>query len=104
MRRLVPFVLVLALAGCADYGPKELGGGLIGAGGGAFLGSQFGQGKGRLAATGAGALVGGMLGAGAGRSLDRADRTYYGQQGYYAPPAYYPAPGYYQQPYGSYGY
>ena len=104
MRRLVPLALVLALAGCADYGPKEFGGGLVGAGGGALLGSQFGRGGGRLAATGAGALAGGLLGMGAGRSLDRADRSYYAQPGYaqpgsYAPPSYYaPAPGYYTPP------
>jgi len=104
MRRLLPLALILALAGCADYGPKEFGGGLVGAGGGALLGSQFGRGSGRLAATGAGALAGGLLGMGAGRSLDRADRSYYAQPGYaqpgsYAPPSYYaPAPGYYAPP------
>jgi uncharacterized protein YcfJ len=76
MRTLTALVLALGLAGCADYGPKELGGGLLGAGGGALAGAQFGHGTGRLATTAGGALLGGWLGSSAGRSLDRADATY----------------------------
>jgi uncharacterized protein YcfJ len=85
MRTLTALVLVLVLAGCTDYGPKELGGGLLGAGAGGLAGAQFGHGTGRLAATAGGALLGGWLGSGAGRSLDRADAAYargYGPYGY----------------------
>lgn len=80
MKRLAALLLVpVLLAGCADYGVKESGGALLGAGLGALAGSQIGGGTGRLAATGAGALLGGLLGQSAGRSLDRADRVYYGR-------------------------
>ncbi|MBX6370047.1 MAG: glycine zipper 2TM domain-containing protein [Rhodospirillales bacterium] len=77
MKRLSVLVLASAiLVGCADYGPKEMGGSLIGAGVGGLAGAQFGRGKGQLAATGAGALLGALVGGSAGRSLDRADRLY----------------------------
>jgi surface antigen len=80
MKRLAALLLAPALlTACADYGPKETGGALIGAGAGGLLGSQFGRGTGRLAATGAGVLLGGLLGSSAGRSLDRADQLYYGR-------------------------
>jgi surface antigen len=80
MKRLAALLLAPALlAGCADYGVKESGGALLGAGVGALAGSQIGSGTGRLAATGAGALLGGLVGQSAGRSLDRADRVYYGR-------------------------
>jgi uncharacterized protein YcfJ len=82
MRTFSVLVLVLALSACADYGPKQTGGGLLGAGLGAWGGSQFGHGTGRLAATGGGALLGGLLGSSAGRSLDRADGAYYRNYGY----------------------
>jgi surface antigen len=78
MKRLAALLLVPALlAGCADYGVKETGGALVGAGLGGLAGSQFGKGTGQLAATGAGVLIGGLLGSSAGRSLDRADEAYY---------------------------
>src|SRR5690349_4670871 len=107
-RLLCPALLALsmisALSGCAEYGPNEMGGGLLGAGGGALLGSQFGHGSGRLAATGAGALLGAWAGSSAGRSLDRANQAYYSGGYAYAPPPqpapryYAPAPGYYYAP------
>jgi uncharacterized protein YcfJ len=81
MRTFATLAFALALSACADYGPKETGGGLIGAGLGAWGGSQLGHGTGRLAATGGGALLGGLLGSSAGRSLDRADSAYYGGYG-----------------------
>jgi surface antigen len=76
--RLAAALLIgpMLLAGCAAYGPKEAGGGLLGAAGGGLLGAQFGSGEGRLASTAAGVLLGGLLGSSAGRSLDRADRLY----------------------------
>jgi len=75
------FAIVLAatfaLAACAEQtGPKQAGGGLIGAALGGLAGSQIGHGTGRLAAVGAGVLLGGLLGSEVGRSLDKADRLY----------------------------
>ena len=49
------------------------------AGTGALIGSQFGSGSGRLAATAGLGLLGAILGAGAGESMDRADAVYLGQ-------------------------
>ena len=70
-------VLCVGLGACADpYGPKQTFGTLIGAGTGAFIGSNIGHGTGRLIATGAGTLIGGIIGSEVGRSLDRADRAY----------------------------
>lgn len=68
----------LALAGCAGsgYGDKQVAGGLLGAAGGALLGSQIGGGSGRLVATAAGTLLGAVAGSSIGQSLDRADRLY----------------------------
>ncbi|MGO4124405.1 RT0821/Lpp0805 family surface protein [Inquilinus sp. YAF38] len=66
----------VALAGCQDYGPKQGAGTLIGAAGGGLLGSQFGGGTGKLAATAAGVLIGGWLGNSVGASLDRSDQLY----------------------------
>ena len=80
----------LLIGGCADQGPKQTGGGLIGAGLGALAGSQIGSGKGQLAAVALGALGGAFLGGSAGKSLDRADRTY-AQQSASQSLEYYPA-------------
>jgi uncharacterized protein YcfJ len=74
MKRLAALLLASTLlAACADYGPKELGGSLLGAGAGGLAGAQFGKGTGQLAATGAGVVLGALIGGSAGRSLDRAD-------------------------------
>jgi surface antigen len=93
MRRfgLAAFGSLLALAGCAgEYGPKETGGALLGAGAGAVAGSQFGSGTGRIAATALGTLIGAAVGSSAGRSLDRADAAY--AERYYAAPQQVPRP------------
>ncbi len=66
----------LAVSSCADTGPKQTGGTLIGAGLGGLAGSQLGGGKGALAMTALGVLGGAFLGSEVGKSLDRADRTY----------------------------
>jgi surface antigen len=68
--------IALAVAGCAegDYGSKQTFGGLSGAALGGLLGAQFGDGKGRLAATGAGVLIGALVGSEIGRSMDEVDR------------------------------
>lgn len=71
--------LVASLGACAkggygSYGTKETFGTLGGAALGGFVGSQFGSGEGRLAATAAGVVLGGLLGNYVGRGLDDADR------------------------------
>jgi len=64
------------LAGCADNaGPKETVGTLGGAAAGGLIGSQFGSGSGKLAATGLGVLLGGLLGNQIGKSMDDQDRA-----------------------------
>lgn len=66
--------LLLATAGCETGRDKEIGGTLLGAALGGFLGSQIGGGTGRLVATGAGVFLGGFLGQQIGRQLDEKDR------------------------------
>lgn len=69
---------VFAMSACQSLegrGNKELIGGGSGAVLGGLLGSQIGDGSGRLWATGAGVLIGGLLGSEIGRSLDNADRA-----------------------------
>lgn len=80
MKRLLS-VAVLAglLAGCADSGPKQTGGTLLGGVGGAVAGAQFGKGKGQLAATALGTLLGAFVGSEVGKSLDKADQAYAGR-------------------------
>ncbi len=67
-------LIALSAAACQDAGEKQTMGTLLGAAGGALLGSQVGSGSGTLVAVAAGTLLGGMLGSEVGKSLDRADR------------------------------
>lgn len=88
--KITTLALAASLLGaCAnDVGVKQAGGGLLGAGAGGLVGSQFGHGSGKLAATAIGTLLGAYLGSEAGQSLDRADRAYAQQaeqQAYAAP-------------------
>lgn len=73
-------VAALALAGCQgadlENNPKQTLGTVIGAGLGALAGSQFGGGKGQMAAVALGALAGAWAGSELGKSLDAADRGY----------------------------
>ncbi len=62
----------LVLTGCNPT--KQDVGTLIGAGTGAFVGSQIGDGTGQLAAVAIGALMGGYLGGDVGRQMDELDR------------------------------
>lgn len=63
------------LAACANDGHmKERTGMLLGGATGALLGSQFGKGKGKMAAIAVGTLAGSMVGSELGRSLDEQDR------------------------------
>lgn len=75
------FAAALALGACQTgggygYGPKTVGGAVIGGVAGGLLGSQFGSGDGQLIATGVGTLLGAAVGGSAGQSLDRADALY----------------------------
>ncbi|MBI2241855.1 MAG: glycine zipper 2TM domain-containing protein [Magnetospirillum gryphiswaldense] len=96
---LVAGAVVLALSACAQPGgngygfSKSTGGAILGGAGGALAGSQFGGGKGKLAATALGTLLGAWVGSEAGASMDRADQNYYSNQ-HYAQPSY----GYGRQP------
>lgn len=67
-------VIVLFTAACQNAGPKESVGTLGGAALGGLLGSQFGKGSGKLAATGAGVFLGALIGNQIGRGLDDVDR------------------------------
>lgn len=94
MRRLLILTAVAAVLGSGAVVPAQAGGnellGTLGGGAlGGFIGSQFGSGTGRLAATGAGVFTGMILGNNIGRAMDR---PYYGngyssysQAPYYAP-------------------
>jgi len=62
----------LLLSGCNPT--KQDVGTLIGAGTGAYVGSQVGNGSGQLAAVAIGALVGGYLGGSVGQQMDELDR------------------------------
>lgn len=77
------------VSGCTEnYGTKQTIGTLGGATAGAVVGSQFGKGDGRIAATALGTLVGAFAGSEIGKSLDRADQQAASQamnQAYVAP-------------------
>lgn len=78
-------VFVFLMAGCTqNMGPKEGVGTLLGATGGAVLGSNIGKGKGNVVAIAIGTLAGALFGQEIGRSLDRADRIAMGQNAQYA--------------------
>jgi surface antigen len=77
LKKLALVALVaVSLGACQHYGQKQAGGALLGAGLGGLLGSQFGSGSGKLAATAIGVVAGGLLGNEIGSSLDRADQAY----------------------------
>lgn len=67
----------LSLGACQsdNWGNKQTAGTLLGAGGGALLGNQFGKGTGNVVMTAIGAVAGGWLGNEIGSSLDNADRA-----------------------------
>jgi uncharacterized protein YcfJ len=65
---------LLVLAGCNSLGgPNQTGGTLIGAGGGALLGSQIGGGSGRVAGAALGAVGGALLGGYIGKEMDQSE-------------------------------
>ena len=63
--------LTMLLAGCANSGPNETGGTLIGGAAGAVIGSQFGGGAGQLVGTAVGAVGGALAGNVVGKKLDK---------------------------------
>ncbi len=63
---------LLLLSGCNPT--KQDVGTLVGAGTGAFVGSQIGGGTGQLAAVAIGALLGGYIGGSIGQQMDELDR------------------------------
>ena len=69
-------VITTIFSACAQNqdNQKQTIGTLLGAGAGALLGSQIGEGKGQLAAVAIGALGGAFLGSELGKSLDDVDR------------------------------
>jgi len=69
-------LIALFAAACSNnpYGEKQTVGAVGGAALGGLLGSQFGDGTGRLVATGAGVLIGGLIGSEVGRTMDEQDR------------------------------
>jgi surface antigen len=77
MKKLASILIVsVSLAACSgDTGTKQTGGTILGGIGGALAGSQFGGGKGKLAATALGTLLGAFLGSEVGKSLDKADQA-----------------------------
>lgn len=79
-RMLVGAWLAVSLAGCGiinqDGISKQDAGGLLGAIGGAAIGSQFGRGGGSVAMAAIGVVLGAILGSEVGASLDRADLAY----------------------------
>lgn len=74
MKKALIIGLAVLLAGCQTTGYKQMGGTIIGAAGGAALGSQFGKGNGNLAMVALGTLLGAYVGNEVGASLDRADQ------------------------------
>ena len=78
MKKALTAILILSIfviTSCATtMGPKESGGTLIGAGTGALIGAQFGQGDGKLLAVAVGTLAGALVGREVGVSLDKADQ------------------------------
>lgn len=78
-------IFTFILVGCTQHtGPKEGVGTLLGATGGAILGSNIGGGKGNIAAIAIGTLAGAFFGQEIGRSLDRADQIAMGQNAQYS--------------------
>jgi surface antigen len=85
---IVTTTLLFSLSACTTGGQpltaqqiftKENIGGVIGAAGGAWAGSNVGKGKGNIAAIATGTLLGGFVGKSIGSSLDKADKLYHAQ-------------------------
>lgn len=64
----------LILSGCMTGGPKQTGGTLLGAAGGALIGAQFGGGAGQIVGTAIGTVAGALGGGYVGKHLDDQDK------------------------------
>jgi len=69
---VVSLATLLLLTGCNPT--KQDIGTIVGAGSGAFIGSQIGGGTGQLAAVAIGTLLGGYLGSSIGKNMDELDQ------------------------------
>ena len=67
---VVALTSTLLLTACATGGPNETGGTLLGAAGGALIGSQVGGGSGRIVGAAVGTLGGALIGKTIGRNMD----------------------------------
>jgi len=67
-------ILMSLTTGCAESGPKQTGGAVIGGATGALVGSQFGHGEGRLIGAAIGGLLGAFAGGAIGQQMDARDR------------------------------
>jgi surface antigen len=74
--RVIPLCVLLALAGCSNYGRQEEAGMVIGGALGGLLGAQYDEGHhdARTAAIIIGTLAGAAIGGSVGRSMDDVDR------------------------------
>jgi surface antigen len=72
---LMILVMLLTCGTAWSTGHKQTGGALLGAGTGALIGAQIGNGDGRVAAIAIGTLAGALVGQDIGRTLDRADQV-----------------------------
>jgi len=71
---VISLCVVMASAGCAQYGEQEQAGMIIGGALGGLLGAQVDDHHARTAATIVGTLVGAAVGGSIGRSMDDVDR------------------------------
>ena len=69
-------ILALLLGGCANQGPNEQTGMVIGGILGGVLGHQVGDGRGRAMATIIGTIAGAAIGGSIGQSMDELDRMW----------------------------
>jgi surface antigen len=103
MKKLISFLSIsIVLTGCVTTGgPNQTAGTILGGVGGAFLGSRFGHGKGKLATTALGTFAGSMIGGYMGQGMDNGpspqQQNAYPPEYAYATPYDY-APQYYHPP------
>jgi len=75
MKKLLPVaILSLIMLGCANQGPNEQSGMVIGGILGGVLGHQVGHGRGNTMTTIIGTMAGAAIGSSIGRSMDELDR------------------------------
>jgi surface antigen len=74
IKKCIALSLLISLGFLISCETKQQTGTLIGGAAGALLGSRFGKGSGRLAATGLGAVAGGLIGNQVGSYMDEQDK------------------------------